>query len=1157
MSGWSGVALAGFGAGIGKALEPENLGKLVALTNKLKWDQKQKEVTDQVEKEFKAMEEEQVKDNPVDSISGEKVVTESKDFRIDPKASNNFDISEISKVNPNLSLGSTSPTNTQPTNTQYVKSADVKSQPEPVTRYKYMPSENMKKQILNQRLMESAMGSNNMAAAQEAASQFEYFNKINATEIQNSTIQGMLRNDPAKIQDGVNMFYLGRNQAVPKEFSGLPKFEQYGMNPETGLPEKFLVYPSGSRVSMDDLNTMFSSNLSELTKPSQYSRGGAGSGGRPTGSNLFYTINARGEIENASKQVHEISSTMTFHNDNNKPVSGDGVYSNVLRTLSQYTNNPTLFNSLQNILMDPDEALKNKGIAGLFLAPFEVPTGKDGTPLFDDEKIAAEVRPYLYQLRTEQDDGSIKTKYYINFPQMATKFIQYSGEAKKIEDDSPSTITNIKSSYTAPFPTGNDKEKLKIERAAWHKGLVEHILSKTDFQVQDGGTAHIIANNVLDGYLRDPKTIPITTPSLSSSNEPSFLSSLYWNGKPVSNEFVQKVQGIGARISDGLGSLKNDMWKDDPNRKPIGADPRYFRASGDYDYPRAAEEGYVPDEKGKMPSVAKANKREINLYELPPGTYVSIKGPDHPTLDKSIDAEVTAEGGPRRPVQSTTNGKIFFIPQSAALPPNMIEFKIKTPSSPMNSENQSSRTQPSSDDKVPLNERNNNPGALEYKGQRGATSDGRFAIFQTPQDGFNALVRQIKLDGSRGHSLSSFIQKYAPKSENKTEQYIDFVSGKTGIGSYEKIAGKDIESIALAMTEMEGGKRSLNYFKNNISLTSQNAQGKPNQVTPMAMMNISGPRAKTVESMFDTALDDIEGIYKTVQNSLSPTGKKSKVSKNNSTVPFVATIAGIIDNLGKGLTLEKLEKRFSNKSSTLKSKTAIGKPIDSESSSGLTSILRPLPPPVKFLIVGGLKALEYGNEDKNYSNIIGRTDVQAFVEVLKDREVGPGAVAGADWNATTESKWDLANRQFAYGGFSYNITERNKDGYPIKFTFKDTYDFNNSQRRLRVEQVEKEKASVGFYQAFKNNWERSLKYVRSPEFTGVGQPIYEGSSVEANWGTELFSRTVGEFFLATGKGASFDSEITVEYDKNNKVTDYKIIQIPIVRKSTPVLTARK
>lgn len=69
--------------------------------------------------------------------------------------------------------------------------------------------------------------------------------------------------------------------------------------------------------------------------------------------------------------------------------------------------------------------------------------------------------------------------------------------------------------------------------------------------------------------------------------------------------------------------------------------------------------------------------------------------------------------------------------------------------------------------------RNNNPGNLRFAGQKGASEGaGGFAKFNSVQEGYEALKRQIQLDGERGHTLESFINKYAPKGENNPVKYL-------------------------------------------------------------------------------------------------------------------------------------------------------------------------------------------------------------------------------------------------------------------------------------------------------------------------------------------------------------------------------------------------
>jgi len=74
-----------------------------------------------------------------------------------------------------------------------------------------------------------------------------------------------------------------------------------------------------------------------------------------------------------------------------------------------------------------------------------------------------------------------------------------------------------------------------------------------------------------------------------------------------------------------------------------------------------------------------------------------------------------------------------------------------------------------------LADRNNNPGNLRFAGQTGAVlGDKGFARFPTPQDGFNALKRQIVLDAKRSLTAGQFIFKYAPPNENNTNGYLKF-----------------------------------------------------------------------------------------------------------------------------------------------------------------------------------------------------------------------------------------------------------------------------------------------------------------------------------------------------------------------------------------------
>lgn len=72
--------------------------------------------------------------------------------------------------------------------------------------------------------------------------------------------------------------------------------------------------------------------------------------------------------------------------------------------------------------------------------------------------------------------------------------------------------------------------------------------------------------------------------------------------------------------------------------------------------------------------------------------------------------------------------------------------------------------------------RNNNPGNIEFgefTREHGATgSDGRFAIFPTPEAGFAALKALFELPDYRSLTVAEALHRYAPSSENDTDLYI-------------------------------------------------------------------------------------------------------------------------------------------------------------------------------------------------------------------------------------------------------------------------------------------------------------------------------------------------------------------------------------------------
>jgi len=99
---------------------------------------------------------------------------------------------------------------------------------------------------------------------------------------------------------------------------------------------------------------------------------------------------------------------------------------------------------------------------------------------------------------------------------------------------------------------------------------------------------------------------------------------------------------------------------------------------------------------------------------------------------------------------------------------------------------------------------NNNPGNLRYVGQSGASQGiGGFAYFPTPEAGVQALKDQIALDAGRGHTLESFINKFAPPSENDTNTYVNQMASALGIPATTPLSQIDINALAVAMARKE------------------------------------------------------------------------------------------------------------------------------------------------------------------------------------------------------------------------------------------------------------------------------------------------------------------------------------------------------------------
>lgn len=99
---------------------------------------------------------------------------------------------------------------------------------------------------------------------------------------------------------------------------------------------------------------------------------------------------------------------------------------------------------------------------------------------------------------------------------------------------------------------------------------------------------------------------------------------------------------------------------------------------------------------------------------------------------------------------------------------------------------------------------NNNPGNLRYVGQPGASQgEGGFARFESPEAGYEALKKQIELDASRGHTVSSFVNKYAPPVENDTNTYVKQATSTLGVSPDTPVNNVDRDKLAKFIAKKE------------------------------------------------------------------------------------------------------------------------------------------------------------------------------------------------------------------------------------------------------------------------------------------------------------------------------------------------------------------
>ena len=127
--------------------------------------------------------------------------------------------------------------------------------------------------------------------------------------------------------------------------------------------------------------------------------------------------------------------------------------------------------------------------------------------------------------------------------------------------------------------------------------------------------------------------------------------------------------------------------------------------------------------------------------------------------------------------------------------------------------------------KLPRGIRNNNPGnlvltSIKWQGKipLDLNKDGRFEQFQNIIWGSRALILDLSNDIKKGQdTISELITSFAPRNENDTDKYIQFVSKNTGIPSDQKLVAnrETLSKLFKAIVMMENGIKDFNTYNVN------------------------------------------------------------------------------------------------------------------------------------------------------------------------------------------------------------------------------------------------------------------------------------------------------------------------------------------------------
>jgi len=156
---------------------------------------------------------------------------------------------------------------------------------------------------------------------------------------------------------------------------------------------------------------------------------------------------------------------------------------------------------------------------------------------------------------------------------------------------------------------------------------------------------------------------------------------------------------------------------------------------------------------------------------------------------------------------------------------------------------------------TPRGIRNNNPGNIEYgefAKRMGATgTDGRFAIFPSPEGGLAALSALLSSYGSRGiNTVQAVINRYAPPNENNTAGYSAGVARAMGVSPMQPLNMGDPMVRAALMQQITRIENGSNPYASDMMINaSRTTSSKSLQFSQQTNINVNSSNSALAQDV--------------------------------------------------------------------------------------------------------------------------------------------------------------------------------------------------------------------------------------------------------------------------------------------------------------------